>query len=127
MCLFSCFRIVNATFLVIITVKFFVAAASISLTLLKFLAILINASRGGIIDEDAAYEALKSGKLGGLGLDAFEEEPPKNSKLLELDNVIATPHTGAHTQEATENMANLSVKNLIDVLSGKECPFIVNK
>ena len=90
-------------------------------------AILINASRGGIIDEDAAYEALKSGKLGGLGLDAFEEEPPKNSKLLELDNVIATPHTGAHTQEATENMANLSVKNLIDVLSGKECPFIVNK
>lgn len=90
-------------------------------------AILINASRGGIIDEDAAYEALKSGKIGGLGLDAFEEEPPKNSKLLELDNVIATPHTGAHTQEATDNMANLSVKNLIDVLSGKECPFIVSK
>ncbi len=90
-------------------------------------AILVNASRGGIIDEDAAYEALVSGKLGGLGLDAFEIEPPVGSKLLTLDNVVATPHTGAHTKEATENMANASVKNLIDVLSGNDCPFIVNK
>ena len=90
-------------------------------------AILVNASRGGIIDEDAAYEALKSGKLFGLGLDAFETEPPKASKLFELDNVIATPHTGAHTQEATEHMADLSIENLINVLSGKECRFVVNE
>lgn len=89
-------------------------------------AILVNASRGGIIDEDAAYEALKSGKLFGLGLDAFETEPPKASKLFEFDNVIATPHTGAHTREATEHMADLSIKNLMDVLSGRECPFVVN-
>ena len=87
--------------------------------------ILVNASRGGIIDEDAAYEALKSGKLGGLGLDAFEEEPPKGSKLFEFDNVVATPHTGAHTKEATDNMARVSIQNLMDVLSGKECPFVV--
>ena len=90
-------------------------------------AILVNASRGGIIDEDAAYEALKSGKLFGLGLDAFETEPPKASKLFELDNVIATPHTGAHTREATEHMADLSIKNLMDVLSGRECPFVINE
>lgn len=90
-------------------------------------AIIVNASRGGIVDEDAAYDALVSGKLLGLGLDAFEVEPPVNNRLLTLDNVIATPHTGAHTKEATENMANASVKNIIDVLSGRECPFVVNK
>lgn len=89
-------------------------------------AILVNTSRGGIIDEDAAFEALQSGHLGGLGLDAFEVEPPKNSPLFELDNVVVTPHTGAHTQEAAMNMAGSAIQNLIDVLSGKDCPYIVN-
>lgn len=98
-----------------------------ALQLLPDGAILVNASRGGIIDEDAAYDALKSGKLSGLGLDAFEVEPPIGSKLFELDNVIATPHTGAHTKEATDNMANASVKNLIDLLTGQDCPYIVNR
>ncbi len=90
-------------------------------------AVIINTSRGGIIDEDAAYEALKSGKLGGLGLDAFEQEPPKDSPLFEFDNVVVTPHTGAHTKEATDNMAKASIKNLIDVLNGNECAFVVNR
>lgn len=90
-------------------------------------AVLINTSRGGIIDEAAAYEALKSGKLGGLGLDAFEEEPPKDSPLFEFDNVVVTPHTGAHTKEATQNMAKAAIKNLIDVLNNDECAFIINK
>ncbi|MFR1989778.1 MAG: NAD(P)-dependent oxidoreductase [Oscillospiraceae bacterium] len=54
--------------------------------------ILVNASRGALIDEDAAYDALCSGQLGGLGLDAFEREPPTGSKLLTLDSVVATPH-----------------------------------
>ena len=97
-----------------------------SIDLLPDGAILVNASRGGIIDEDAAYAALKKGKLAGLGLDAFEVEPPTASPLFELDNVIVTPHTGAHTKEATDNMAHASIQNLIDVLSGKECPYIVN-
>lgn len=88
-------------------------------------AIIVNASRGGIIDEEAAYQALKSGKLGGLGLDAFETEPPEASPLFELPNVTVTPHTGAHTKEATENMANTAVKNLIDVLSGRKCPNVI--
>jgi len=94
---------------------------------MKSSVILINTSRGGIIDEEAAYELLKNSKLGGLGLDAFENEPPTNSPLFELDNVVVTPHTGAHTKEATDNMADAAVKNLIDVLSGNDCPFIVNK
>lgn len=87
--------------------------------------ILLNTSRGGIIDEDAAYEALQSGKLGGMGLDAFEQEPPKDSPLFAFDNVVATPHTGAHTKEATQNMADTSVDNIIAILSGKDCPFLV--
>jgi len=89
--------------------------------------ILINASRGGIIDEDAAYDALKTGKLAGLGLDAFEKEPPVDSKLFEFPTVVATPHSGSHTKEAVENMASLSVENLIAVLSGEECRYVVNK
>lgn len=88
-------------------------------------AIIINASRGGIIDEAAAFKALKSGRLGGLGLDAFEQEPPKNSPLFELPNVVVTPHTGAHTIEATDSMASLSIKNLIDVLSSRNCSFTI--
>jgi D-3-phosphoglycerate dehydrogenase len=88
--------------------------------------VLINTARGGLIDEDAALKALLSGKIAGLGLDAFSVEPPSNSPLLRLPNVIATPHTGAHTKEAMDNMANMAVDNLIAVLSGKPCPFVVN-
>lgn len=97
-----------------------------ALSKMKSSAILINTSRGGIIDEDAAYKALKNGQLGGLGLDVYEMEPPENSPLFTLDNVVVTPHTGAHTREATLHMADLSVRNLIAVLSGQNCPYIVN-
>ena len=58
---------------------------------MKPTAILVNTSRGGIIDEDAAYDALKNGRLGGLALDAFEIEPPTDSPLFTLNNVVATP------------------------------------
>jgi len=98
-----------------------------ALNMMKDGAVLINTSRGGLIDEQAAYEALKSGKLGGLGLDAFDKEPPGQSNLFEFENVVVTPHTGAHTAEAVKNMGILAVRNLIDVLSGRECPHIVNK
>ena len=89
-------------------------------------AFVVNTSRGGLINEEDAYEALKTGKLGGLALDAFAIEPPGASPLFELENVVVTPHTGAHTKEAIENMANGAVKNLIDVLSGRDCPHVVN-
>ena len=90
-------------------------------------AILINASRGGIIDENAAYEGLISGQLGGLGLDAFETEPPAASPLFRLNNVVATPHAGAHTAEATQAMAGMAVDNLIEMLENGDCKFIVNR
>jgi D-3-phosphoglycerate dehydrogenase len=83
--------------------------------------ILVNTARGGLIDEQAACELLESGYLGGLGLDTYEEEPPRRSPLFDRDNVVLTPHTGAHTVEATVNMAELSVQNLVDVLSGRNC------
>lgn len=96
-----------------------------AISMMKPSAIIVNASRGGIIDEDAAYEALVSGNLGGLGLDAFEKEPPEASPLFTLPNVIATPHTGAHTKEAAEAMADMAVDNLITMLEGGSCKYIV--
>ena len=61
---------------------------------------IIDCSRGGVIDQEALYRALVSGKVKAAAVDVFEEEPPRNSKLLTLKNVIATPHIGAQTQEA---------------------------
>jgi D-3-phosphoglycerate dehydrogenase len=60
---------------------------------------IINCARGGVIDEQALYEALVSGKVAGAALDVFEEEPPKDNPLLKLDNVIGTPHLGASAEE----------------------------
>jgi D-3-phosphoglycerate dehydrogenase / 2-oxoglutarate reductase len=68
--------------------------------LMKTGVMLIDCSRGGVVDQEALYQALMSGKVAGAALDVFEEEPPKNSKLLTLNNVIATPHMGAQTHEA---------------------------
>ncbi len=88
-------------------------------------AIVINTARGGLIDEEAAAEALKSGKLWGMGLDAFEQEPLQESPLKGLPHVVFTPHTGAHTGEAMANMGRMSVENAIAVLSGEPCRFTV--
>jgi D-3-phosphoglycerate dehydrogenase / 2-oxoglutarate reductase len=68
--------------------------------LMKTGVMLVDCSRGGVVDQEALYQALVSGKVAGAALDVFEEEPPKNSKLLTLNNVIATPHMGAQTHEA---------------------------
>ena len=87
--------------------------------------VIVNTARGGLIDEAAAYELLKSGHLGGLGLDVFEQEPPQQSPLFELKNVVITPHTAGHTKEAIAAMTEISIQNLIDVLSGKDCRYIV--
>lgn len=84
-------------------------------------AILLNTARGGIVDEDAACTALKEGQLGGFGLDAFSVEPPGDSPLFDLPNVVVTPHTGSHTREGTNQMAFLSARNLLDLLEGRLC------
>ena len=68
-------------------------------------AMVINCARGGIVDEEALYEALKSKRIAGAALDVFEAEPPKGSKLLELDNIVVTPHLGASTKEAQEKVS----------------------
>lgn len=66
---------------------------------------IINCSRGGIIDEDALYKAIKDRKVAGCALDVFEKEPPAGNPLLELDELIATPHLGASTREAQTNVS----------------------
>ena len=83
-------------------------------------AFLINTSRGGIIDEKALYDALKNNKIKGAALDAYEKEPPENSPLVELENIIMTSHNGAYTKEAINNMGIQAAQNLVDVLEGRE-------
>jgi D-3-phosphoglycerate dehydrogenase len=70
------------------------------IAMMKKSARIINCARGGLIDEAALYEALKNGQIAGAALDVFEQEPPKDSPLLELDNITFTPHLGASTHEA---------------------------
>ncbi len=82
--------------------------------------------RSGIIDEDALYEALKSNQIGGAGLDVFVNEPPKDSPLLTLDNILVTPHLGASTDEAQEK-AGISVARSVRLaLAGDLVPDAVN-
>jgi D-3-phosphoglycerate dehydrogenase len=83
-------------------------------------AFLINTSRGGIVDEQALYKALRNNQLKGAALDVYHNEPPIESPLKELDNVIMTPHIGAYTEEAIENMGMQAAQNLIDVLEGRK-------
>ena len=77
---------------------------------------IINAARGGVVDEDALYKALKSGKVASAALDVFETEPPDKSPLLELDNFICTPHLGASTADAQENVAVAVANQIVDYL-----------
>jgi D-3-phosphoglycerate dehydrogenase len=77
---------------------------------------LIDCSRGGVVDQEALYQALVSGKVKAAAVDVFEEEPPKNSKLLTLKNVIATPHIGAQTQEAQLRASMQIAKKVIEAL-----------
>ena len=87
---------------------------------IKESAFLINTSRGGIVDEEALYNALRNNKLRGAALDVYNNEPPRKSPLKELDNVILTPHIAAYTEEAIENMSIQAAQNLIDVLEGRK-------
>lgn len=75
---------------------------------------LINCARGGIINEEALYAALVSGKLAGAALDVFAEEPPTDWKLLKLDNVIGSPHIGAGTEEAQARVGAEVLEKLIN-------------
>ncbi len=77
---------------------------------------IINCARGGIINETDLYEAMKSGKVAAAALDVFEKEPPENNPLLTLDNLICSPHLGASTEEAQENVALAVAEQIADYL-----------
>ena len=95
--------------------------------LMKPGAFLINTSRGEIVQEAALVEALKSKKIAGAGLDVFEKEPPDVANpLFDLENVIATPHSAALTQEAVALLAEGSAENVLRVLQGKKPSYSPN-
>lgn len=89
-----------------------------AIALMKDGARILNCARGGIVDENALYEAVKSGKIAGAALDVFEEEPATEHPLLSLPEVIATPHLGASTVEAQENVATDVSADVLELLRG---------
>jgi len=87
---------------------------------------IINAARGGVLDETALYNALKEGRVAGAGLDVFSTEPCTDSPLFELDNVVATPHLGASTDEAQERAGIAVAVSVRKALAGELVPDAVN-
>lgn len=96
-----------------------------TLAMMKPGAVLINTARGELVDEAALYEALKSGHLGGAGLDVYSSEPIYNSPLFELDNIVVTPHMAGNTSDTTMNMGMWALDNAIKVATGQEGAVIV--
>jgi len=97
------------------------------LDLMKPTAYLINTSRGAVIDQKALYKALKERRIAGAALDVFEKEPiDPDDPLLELDNVVLTPHIGSASIETRKKMAMIAAENLVSVLRGVEPPNLVN-
>jgi D-3-phosphoglycerate dehydrogenase len=93
---------------------------------MKPTALLINAARGEIVKEKDLYHALKDNVIAGAGLDVFENEPPTNSPLLELDNLVMTPHIAAFTKDAMNNMCTGIADQLIEYAKGNKPAHIVN-
>ncbi len=88
--------------------------------------VLVNAARGGIVDEQALYEALSEGRIAAAGLDVFAKEPCTDSPLFALENVVATPHLGASTDEAQEKAGIAVARSVRLALSGELVPDAVN-
>jgi D-3-phosphoglycerate dehydrogenase len=78
--------------------------------------LLINTARAGLIDEETLFQALNDGRVGGLGLDVFESEPPVDRRLAEHPKVIATPHIGGFTPESIDRAMHMAVDNLLEAL-----------
>jgi glyoxylate reductase len=97
------------------------------LRMMKPSAILVNTSRGPVIDEYALTQALETGLIAGAGLDVFSDEPiPMDSGLLKLDNVVLLPHIGSASIDTRNKMAEMCARNLIIALQGERPPNIVN-
>lgn len=98
------------------------------LSLMKSTAMIINTSRGGVINERALVEALKSKKIAGAALDTFAVEPlPGDSELYNCPNLILTPHAGAHTLEAINRMNMMAAKSIVDFFNGVIPKHVANK
>jgi D-3-phosphoglycerate dehydrogenase len=103
----------------------FVNAARLGL--MKPTALLVNFSRGEVVDERALYAALKTGVIAGAALDVYDPEPPlADNPLFTLDNVLLSPHSAALTQECAIRMATGAAEGVVEVLSGKRPQFVVN-
>lgn len=93
---------------------------------MKKSAYLINAARGGIVDEDSLYEALVNQWIAGAALDVYTREPPVGSRMIGLDNIITTCHLGGSTRDAIERIGKVSYENVVNVLEGKKTEYCVN-
>jgi D-3-phosphoglycerate dehydrogenase len=87
---------------------------------------IVNTARGGIVDEEALYEAIASGRVAGAGLDVFAEEPTTKSPLFELESVVVTPHLGASTVEAQDKAGATIAEQVVLALRGDFVPYAVN-
>ena len=87
---------------------------------------IVNTSRGGLVDEVALAEAIAEGRIAGAALDVFDEEPLRSSPLLELDEVVVTPHLGASTSEAQDKAGQTIAEQVVLALDGSFVPFAVN-
>ncbi|MUG96643.1 D-glycerate dehydrogenase [Scytonema sp. UIC 10036] len=95
--------------------------------LMKQSAILINTARGGVVNQNALYQALLDGQIAGAAIDVTDPEPiPIDSPLLTLDNLIIAPHIGSGSRQTREKMANMAIANLIAGLKGDRLPYCVN-
>jgi len=93
---------------------------------MKPTAILVNTSRGGVVDDAALIEALRSGAIAAAGLDVFENEPKLNPGFLELKNVVLAPHIASSSKATRLKMAMLAAQNLVASLTGKTPPNLLN-
>jgi len=96
------------------------------LSLMKPSAVIVNAARGGIIDDAALIRALRDKRIAAAGLDVFEGEPRFNPAFLELENVVLIPHIGSATRATRMKMNQIALKNLIAAVSGRRPPNLLN-
>ncbi len=93
--------------------------------LMKDTALLVNTSRGPVVDEEALVQALKAGKIAGAALDVFENEPQIHPELISMENVILTPHIASATQETRNKMSEMAAQSIIDFAEGKKPEHVV--
>src|SRR5690606_10911464 len=97
------------------------------IALMKPTGVIVNTARGAIIDQEALYEALRDGRIGGAALDVFAQEPlATDHPLLALENVVVSPHVGSATHETRTRMTDLAVDNLLAFFHGETPPASVN-